>query len=178
MLLTGAPHCPYRWNSNGEPNSVALTALTCWGLASGSGLPLSFCRRSFGSKESTCETPPSMNRKITDFALGAKCAGRSFIGSSARSLAGAASVSSALSARPPNPFAHRSSACLRVSIRLPHKDEFLRVENHMSQIRPHARVVGRGSRIAGCLLVEERRYLRAIRRIGKPSVGAQEHVIQ
>src|SRR5262245_12119823 len=36
-------------------------------------LPWSAISRGLGSNESTCDTPPLMNRRITDFALAGKC---------------------------------------------------------------------------------------------------------
>ena len=41
----------------------------------GMGWPCRSASSGFGSKESTCETPPDMKQKITLLALAAKCGG-------------------------------------------------------------------------------------------------------
>ena len=46
------------------------------GFQTGIGLPCHRASSGFGSNKSTCDGPPYMKRKITDFAFGAKCGAR------------------------------------------------------------------------------------------------------
>src|SRR6266436_1977006 len=69
--LTGSPHLPDLLNFHGLA-SVLPTLLNCVGSTfAGNGLPWYFSRSGFGSKVSTCDGPPSMNRKMTLVALAA-----------------------------------------------------------------------------------------------------------
>ena len=70
--LTSVPDSPYFWNSNGEPKILLPMLKTVVGVSIGIGWPWFLLRRGFGSKVSICDGPPSMNRNMTDFALGAK----------------------------------------------------------------------------------------------------------
>src|SRR5438445_12853333 len=73
--LTGMPLAPYCRNFQGDC-STAPTLLNCvGGTFILMGCPCSFARRGLGSKESSCEGPPSMNRKITLRALVLNCGG-------------------------------------------------------------------------------------------------------
>src|SRR6058998_153321 len=90
---------------------------TVVGVSKGIGRPFSLSSRGFGSNVSICEGPPSMKRKITDFALGAKCGdfgARGFVPGGGAAEANLSARRYA-SARPPNPFAHRHSISLRVT---------------------------------------------------------------
>src|SRR5436305_2894075 len=67
------PLCPYFPHENGAPISVApdrrpVVTPTVAGVE-----PWCFVSIGLGSKVSTCDGPPFMNRKMTRFALGAKC---------------------------------------------------------------------------------------------------------
>ena len=44
-----------------------------FGLLIGNGLPFISASFGFGSNESTCDTPPCMNKKTTRFAVAGKC---------------------------------------------------------------------------------------------------------
>ena len=58
----------------------------------------------FGSKRSTCDGPPAMNRKMMFLAFGAKCGGRAVSGSAATDLGPKSSGSRrARRASPPMP---------------------------------------------------------------------------
>src|SRR5436309_1678884 len=81
----------------------------------GMGLPLSYSRRGFGSKVSTCDGPPSMNRKITDFAFGVWWGVRGLSGLTAAEAF--LSASRYESARPPKPLAHLASISRRLERR-------------------------------------------------------------
>src|SRR4051812_35804067 len=78
----------------------------------GMGLPLSRSRRTFGSKVSIWDGPPSMNKKMTDFAFGLWCGVRGLNGFTAAEAFLFASRYE--SARPPNPLAHLASISLRL----------------------------------------------------------------
>src|SRR5258706_13503035 len=53
---------------------MPFTSLNMVGLTGmGIGLPASCAKRGFGSKESTCETPPDMKQNMTFLIFGAKC---------------------------------------------------------------------------------------------------------
>lgn len=69
MVLTGMPLCPHCLNSNGLAMMLPLSLNCVRSTFIGIGLPSSIASRGFGSKESTCETPPDMKQKITFFAL-------------------------------------------------------------------------------------------------------------
>src|SRR5262245_12724488 len=93
--LTSIPLCPCFLNFHGEASRLPVAANSNLGLAIGSGLPSISVSLGFGSKVSTCETPPCMNRKITRLARGAKCG----------VVACASSPSKAANATPPKPQA-------------------------------------------------------------------------
>src|SRR5260370_30230536 len=100
--LTSAPDCPYFLNAKGEPRILSLMLKTVVGGLNGRDWPLSLSSRGLGSKVSIWDGPPSMNRKITDLAFGAKCG--------ASGLADADfSARRPASAKPPNPLAHRDN---------------------------------------------------------------------
>src|SRR5580765_9075044 len=71
-LLTGIPDCPCCENFQVLPSHRRLP-LAVGFFDSVKGLLSSSVSLGLGSNESTCETPPSMNRKMTFLALGAKC---------------------------------------------------------------------------------------------------------
>src|SRR5580700_4865254 len=106
--LTSAPDCPYFLKVKGEPRILSLMLKTVVGGLNGSDWPLSLISRGLGSKVSICDGPPSMNRKITDFAFGAKCG---VTGLAAADF----SERSPVSAKAPNPFAHRLSISRRLT---------------------------------------------------------------
>src|SRR5262245_7099869 len=106
-LLTGIPLCPCWRNGQGHLRTVP-TLLNCvGGVFILIGWPCSLARRGFGSKVSTCDGPPSMNRKMTLRALGLKCGGRGANGSFSKDgIPKAESFKSAARATAPNPLAH------------------------------------------------------------------------
>src|SRR5829696_6845901 len=71
--LTSAPHCPCFENLNGDCKMLPVFVRINFGNSNGGACPLYFASAGFGSKVSTCDGPPDMNRKITRFARGAKC---------------------------------------------------------------------------------------------------------
>ena len=72
--LTSMPLWPYFLKAHGDFMSPpAFSSLNVSERSNGTAFPLSRLRRGFGSKVSTCEGPPCMNRKITRLARGAKC---------------------------------------------------------------------------------------------------------
>src|SRR5439155_27287480 len=107
------------------------------------GLPSYFSSIGFGSKVSTCETPPFMKRKITRFALGLTCNSLS----TPPVPLGAASASEAFSifdsATMPNPPPIRARAWRRVTglgwlhdiemVSLIDKQEFVRAEQRPAE---------------------------------------------
>src|SRR5260370_35267420 len=111
--LTSAPHWPCFRKSNGEGRTLSLILKTVVGGLKGRDWPLSFCSRGLGSKVSICDGPPSINRKITDFAFGAKCG---VLGASGFTPVAAACLpaSSPASASPPKPLAQRKSISRRL----------------------------------------------------------------
>ncbi len=62
--LTSIPDWPYFLNANGDA-SAAAPVLRSVGRSRGIACPLYFCSAGFGSKVSTCEGPPFINRKMT-----------------------------------------------------------------------------------------------------------------
>src|SRR5436305_93913 len=69
--LTSVPLCPYFSNVNGD--RIRLPTLRSWDKGPpGIGWPSYFVSVGLGSKLSTCDKPPFMNRKITRFAFGLK----------------------------------------------------------------------------------------------------------
>src|SRR6266568_2636586 len=106
--LTSAPDCPYFLNAKGEPRTLSLMLKTVVGGLNGRDWPLSFCKRGLGSKVSIWDGPPSMNRKMTDFALGEKWGVR---GASGFAVLPA---SSPARASPPKPLAQRNSISRRL----------------------------------------------------------------
>src|SRR5438093_10509785 len=71
--LIGRPLSPYCRNLHGDLSKLVV-ALNCTrGFANGNGLPSSRVNSGFGSNVSTCETPPTMKRKMIRFARAAKC---------------------------------------------------------------------------------------------------------
>src|SRR5262245_10140758 len=97
---------------------------TVVGVLNGMGLPLSRSRRGLGSNVSIWEGPPSMKRKMTDFARAPPAEnGRAVF-----------SESIAASASPPNPFAARRS----ISRRLAYIDKLRRIQQHVRDTLPGA----------------------------------------
>ena len=116
--LTHRPPLPccahWRFDARiGESNSP-IAVITRPKLG-GMGLPASSWSSGFGSNVSMCDGPPSMKRKITFFALGAKCG---FFGASGLMDCGAASAlpfSKSSSASAPKPAPARSRKSRRVN---------------------------------------------------------------
>src|SRR5437763_829378 len=69
--LTSVPHLPCFLNFHGERSRLPVRVRTSFGCANGRGLPLILSSFGLGSKVSTWEGPPDMNRKINRFALAA-----------------------------------------------------------------------------------------------------------
>ena len=71
------PLWPYGLNSRGLASTAAVglmnASLRSLVIDGGSGLPCHFCSSGLGSNRSIWLGPPSMNRKITFFALAGKC---------------------------------------------------------------------------------------------------------
>ena len=113
------PLCPYCRNVQGLFSTLP-TLLNCvGGVFILIGWPCSRSNRGLGSNESTCDTPPSMYKKITLFAFAGKCVGRGANGLPAASIsespAKARSFSSAASATAPKPLAERINIWRRVT---------------------------------------------------------------
>ena len=70
--LTSSPLLPYFVNVNGDCISVPVLRSVATGPP-GSGWPWYFASIGFGSKLSTCDRPPFMNRKMTCFAFAGWC---------------------------------------------------------------------------------------------------------
>ena len=70
--LTSMPHLPYFLNVNGDRISAPVLRSVAM-LPPGSGWPWYLSSIGLGSKLSTCESPPFMNRKMTCFALAGWC---------------------------------------------------------------------------------------------------------
>jgi hypothetical protein len=82
-------------------------------------LPSNSFSAGFGSKVSTCDGPPCMNRKMTRFAFGLKCGGRTasgFFGSTGVSAAAADTPSRSARASRPKPLADRRNRSRRVCV--------------------------------------------------------------
>src|SRR6185369_16282663 len=126
--LTSAPDWPYFRKANGEGRTLSLILKTVVGGLNGRDWPLSFCSRGLGSKVSICDGPPSMNRKMTDFALGAKCGVLGARGLAAVDAGAALAARSPASASPPNPLAPRNSMSRRLMRTLPYIDELRGIE--------------------------------------------------
>src|SRR5262249_16355891 len=71
--LTSIPLWPYLENFQGEASRLPVGANSNFGLAIGRGLPFISASLGLGSKESTCDPPPCMRRKITRLERGEKC---------------------------------------------------------------------------------------------------------
>src|SRR5713226_8714260 len=70
------PLLPCAANLNGEGISLpALLRPAILAMTSEIGLPACWASIGLGSKVSTCDGPPFMNRKITRLARGVKCGG-------------------------------------------------------------------------------------------------------
>ena len=73
---TSTPASPTFSNAYGEPSRRGVPVMKAkrspFTSSSGMGSPLCCLSFGFGSKRSTCEGAPAMNRKITCFAFGAK----------------------------------------------------------------------------------------------------------
>ena len=71
------PLWPYGWNVRGLASTAAFGLVNASRrslvMDGGSGLPLHFCSSGLGSNRSIWLGPPSMNMKMTFFALGGKC---------------------------------------------------------------------------------------------------------
>ncbi len=115
--LTGVPDCPFGSNFQGDASTLP-TLLNCVGSTlAWIARPCSRRSRGLGSNVSTCDGPPSMNRKMTFFALAGKCVGRGAIGSGLDPSPGpetrfapyAFSPIRAARATAPKPLAHRES---------------------------------------------------------------------
>src|SRR5215471_17033106 len=110
---TSMPACPYFLNVRLVPIRRA-SAVTNWYLASPNSVgrfwPSSLLRAGLGSNVSTWLGPPTMNRKITDFAFGAKCGVLA-----AKGLTRVFAESSELSAIAPKPCAARERMSRRVT---------------------------------------------------------------
>src|SRR5207244_7097695 len=104
--LIGMPHWPCWRNFHGDWRTVPmlLNWVGCTFILI--GWPCSFASRGFGSNVSTCEGPPSMNKKITLVALGWNCGGRGVKGlfSSRRTSPYADSPSNDVRASAPKPL--------------------------------------------------------------------------
>ena len=66
--LTSMPHWPYFLNVNGDFMSTPVLRSVAM-LPPGSGCPWYLSSIGLGSKLSTCDSPPFMNRKMTCFAF-------------------------------------------------------------------------------------------------------------
>src|SRR4030095_322538 len=121
----------------GEPNRLPVLVRSSLGFSNGRGLPFISASFGFGSKRSTCDGPPAMNRQI------ARVARAGNIGARTSSGDGAANVSRENSdARPsmPNPLANRPSICRRDSKGLVHIDEFVRAKKRLAKRFPPVRL--------------------------------------
>ena len=70
--LTSRPLWPYFVNANGDCMSEPVLRSVAT-VPPGSGCPWYFASIGFGSKLSTCDSPPFMNRKITRVARAGWC---------------------------------------------------------------------------------------------------------
>src|SRR5580658_10269098 len=73
--LTAVPHWPYCLKDHGDCKRFPVLVRSSLGFSNGSGWPLSLASRGFGSKVSTCEGPPDMNKKMMRLALAGNCGG-------------------------------------------------------------------------------------------------------
>src|SRR5262245_50218921 len=116
--LTSIPTCPYFLNVNGDRISAPVLRSVAM-LPPGIGWPWYLSSIGFGSKLSTCERPPFMNRKMTCLALAAWCRppDARVLGSWSPSVAAAASESPTrlANASMPKPLPMRHSASRRVT---------------------------------------------------------------
>ncbi len=105
--LIGKPLWPCWLNFQGQARVLPLL-LNCVGsIFILNGWPCSAMSRGLGSNVSTCDGPPSMNRKITRLARAAKCGGRTASGLRDALSTSAASV---LLVSPAHPWAKAASA--------------------------------------------------------------------
>ncbi len=70
ISLTSMPLCPYFLKLNGDRSSVPVFRSVATNPP-GSGWPWYFSSIGFGSKQSTCDAPPFMKRKMTRLARAA-----------------------------------------------------------------------------------------------------------
>src|SRR5579884_1219469 len=68
--LTSMPLWPYFWNLNGDGSNLPAAF---WRVVPSLDCPAYFTSAGLGSKVSTCDGPPFMNRKMTRLARGVKC---------------------------------------------------------------------------------------------------------
>src|SRR3954447_22972805 len=156
------PLSPWRENPNGEPMSDPVSFRPVLS-DSGGASPLCLLSNGLGSKVSTCEGPPFMKRKMTRFALGAKCGAFGASGltaASARAGRADSSASTPASPRAPKPPPIRRSQSRRVQAvailecpiaitppgsELPddrrsiHERKFIRPEQHLGVLLPSRR---------------------------------------
>ena len=107
-------------------------------IAGGSGLPCHFCSSGLGSNRSIWLGPPSMNRKMTFFALGAKCGflGASGFGASAPCSKSASAIVPSRRRHSAERNAVRRYAQVQADSCLFPRDEFVEVEQHAAQPHP------------------------------------------
>src|SRR5260221_517399 len=107
--LTDVPHWPRGWKVQGDLSTLP-TLLNCvGGVFILIGWPCSLASRGLGSKVSSWDGPPSMNRKMTFLALAGKCGARA--DPSVVEDARASSASKLVSATEPKPLAQRRNIC-------------------------------------------------------------------
>src|SRR5579884_2870002 len=68
--LTSMPLWPYFWNLNGDGSNLPAAF---WRVVPSLDWPAYFSSAGLGSKVSTCDGPPFMNKKMTRLARGGKC---------------------------------------------------------------------------------------------------------
>ena len=144
------PAWPYGVKRRGLASTAAvgLMKASCifFVIDAGSGLPFHLCSAGLGSNRSIWLGPPSMNRKMTFFALAGKCG---FLGASgltsALGRARPSCSSSGASAIVPMPPAHiaeeargaiESVGIVRTSFDLLPRNKFVQVQQHAAQLHP------------------------------------------
>src|SRR4051812_22301044 len=143
--LTSVPHSPCFWNDHGEPRRLPVLVRSSFGFSKGRGLPLSFAKRGFGSKRSTCDGPPDMNRKMIRFAFAGYCGGLTARGDA--TLWASAFVKKSFANKPerpsmPKPLAKRRRAWRRVigdecmAVFLVYIDKLIRAKEHLAVLLP------------------------------------------